>query len=76
MIVYQGLDNSMVVMDMGYESGEGWRGMVHSSGWFSDRLQTYFGAPCLSCFNEECGRMMFLHGFHENPYRSTTDWAV
>ena len=33
-IIYQGLDASMVVVDMGSESGKGWRGMVENMIWW------------------------------------------
>lgn len=33
-IIYKGLDTSMVVLDMGSESGQGWRGMVERMIWW------------------------------------------
>ena len=33
-IIYQGLDSSMVVLDMGSEGGKGWRGMVEEMVWW------------------------------------------
>lgn len=34
MIIYQGLDTKMVILDMGIENGNGWRGVLEEMTWW------------------------------------------